>query len=332
MPLVGTGGRAGAARAVVVANASGRGAVLVDQHTDNRSVDAPGSLARPAGRRWPGGGQANEPRVAGGVWRLRKATRRGGELLEPIKWYGRLLGEQALNARIQGSEMPQARPYTTDTALNRPVDALLPESFAAQRFARLLGANQPTLRSECTRLLGICARGGFPAELRGPVGQLVELLETVLAVLDGRIETARRKRPGCRGGQALRRVHQRHRPPGSGMADNSVNPRAVLGAAWRFDARPKPLGAGIIHDTFLVERDGKRMVLQRINRGVFRDPQSAHAQYVCPGVGSPIGKTTRLGTGADPNRRRSILRPQRRAGLADVDLSSGRERLAGRGE
>ena len=111
------------------------------------------------------------------------------ELLEPIKWYGRLLGEQALNARIQGSEMPQARPYTTDTALNRPVDALLPESFAAQRFARLLGANQPILRSECTRLLGICARGGFPAELRGPVGQLVELLETVLAVLDGRIET-----------------------------------------------------------------------------------------------------------------------------------------------
>ena len=76
------------------------------------------------------------------------------------------------------------------------------------------------------------------------------------------------------------------------MADNSLNPRAVLGAAWRFDARPKPLGAGIIHDTFLVERDGERMVLQRINRGVFRDPQllmrnvarvSAHLSAKQPG-------------------------------------------------
>ena len=46
-------------------------------------------------------------------------------LLEPIKWYGRLLGQTALNARMGGQEMPQSRPYGTDTPLNRPVDALL---------------------------------------------------------------------------------------------------------------------------------------------------------------------------------------------------------------
>ena len=112
------------------------------------------------------------------------------ELLEPIKWYGRLLGEQALAARIEGSTMPEARPYTTDTALNRPVDALLPESFAAKRFARLLDANGPALRGECARLRRICAQGEVLPDLRGPVGQLAELLETVLAVLDGRIATA----------------------------------------------------------------------------------------------------------------------------------------------
>ena len=38
------------------------------------------------------------------------------ELLEPVKWYGRLLGEQALNARMEGLDLPQVRPYTTEDA------------------------------------------------------------------------------------------------------------------------------------------------------------------------------------------------------------------------
>ena len=53
------------------------------------------------------------------------------ELLEPVKWYARLLGEQALEARIEGTEMPASRPYDADTPLNRPVDALFPESSTA---------------------------------------------------------------------------------------------------------------------------------------------------------------------------------------------------------
>ena len=43
-------------------------------------------------------------------------------LLEPVKWYGRLLGEQALAARLAGAEMPKARPYQADTPLNRVAD------------------------------------------------------------------------------------------------------------------------------------------------------------------------------------------------------------------
>ena len=58
-------------------------------------------------------------------------------LLEPVKWYARLLGEQALNARIAGSEMPQARPYDTTTPLDRVVDHLPAESHAARAIARL---------------------------------------------------------------------------------------------------------------------------------------------------------------------------------------------------
>jgi len=59
------------------------------------------------------------------------------EVLEPLKWYGRLLGQEALSARIADTEMPQARPYDADTPLNRVVDGLLPESFAARRVAAL---------------------------------------------------------------------------------------------------------------------------------------------------------------------------------------------------
>jgi hexosaminidase len=55
-------------------------------------------------------------------------------LLEPVKWYGRLLGQQALEARIAGSEMPKARPYAVTTPLDKVVDMLLPESMAARRL------------------------------------------------------------------------------------------------------------------------------------------------------------------------------------------------------
>ncbi|MEM9623160.1 MAG: family 20 glycosylhydrolase [Pseudomonadota bacterium] len=56
-------------------------------------------------------------------------------LLEPVRWYARLLGEEALQARLQGQEMPQARPYQTDTSLNRVVDFISPESLAARALA-----------------------------------------------------------------------------------------------------------------------------------------------------------------------------------------------------
>ena len=112
------------------------------------------------------------------------------ELLEPVKWYGRLLGAQALNARMEGRDLPQARPYTTATPLDRPVDALLPESFAAQGFARLLEGDQAPLRRECARLLGICEAGGFLRELQGPIGKLADVLKAVLDVLDGRLQGA----------------------------------------------------------------------------------------------------------------------------------------------
>jgi len=61
-------------------------------------------------------------------------------LLEPVKWYGRLLGEQALAARIAGSEMPQARPYDADVPLTGLADVLPPESQHWRQIEALISA------------------------------------------------------------------------------------------------------------------------------------------------------------------------------------------------
>ena len=111
-------------------------------------------------------------------------------LLEPIKWYGRLLGQAALEARLSGEEMPQSRPYGTDTPLNRPVDALLPESLAARRFGDSLAEGGPALIDECTRLLDACAAEDFIPELTAPIANLRLILQTVVEVASGRLSQA----------------------------------------------------------------------------------------------------------------------------------------------
>ena len=111
-------------------------------------------------------------------------------LLEPIKWYGRLLGQDALKARMGGREMPQSRPYGTDTLLNRPVDALLPESLAARRFEGLLAEGGAPLLGECARLLDICAAQDFIPELMPPIANLRLVLETVVDAVNGRLAKA----------------------------------------------------------------------------------------------------------------------------------------------
>ena len=55
------------------------------------------------------------------------------EMLEPVKWYRRLLGA-VFERRVSGlGESGVARPYDADTPLNRLVDHLPPESFASRR-------------------------------------------------------------------------------------------------------------------------------------------------------------------------------------------------------
>ena len=57
-------------------------------------------------------------------------------MLEPVKWYARLLGPAALAQRAAGTaEDVASRPYDTGTDLGRVVDLLSPESLAARDLA-----------------------------------------------------------------------------------------------------------------------------------------------------------------------------------------------------
>jgi hypothetical protein len=117
------------------------------------------------------------------------------DVLEPVKWYGRLLGEQALSARIAGNEMPQSRPYDADTSLTLVIDGLLPESMTARAVASLCESELAGERAAAVEL------GRFAESwqaLAGQPGCLPELTESarllqalgfmVVEVLAGRVD------------------------------------------------------------------------------------------------------------------------------------------------
>lgn len=124
-------------------------------------------------------------------------------LCEPVKWYGRLLGEIALNARIAGEEMPQARPYDADTPLNRPVDQLPPESLAARV---VLGEDDAALAQRCRRWQQ--ASAPTDGELQPVIEAIRAACGVVLECLDG----ARSRADAVEALQALYRPYGEYMP------------------------------------------------------------------------------------------------------------------------
>ena len=79
--------------------------------------------------------------------------------LEPIKWYSRLLGG-ALSERMEEVQEQSQRPYGVDSALDRVVDFVAPESSEAQRFAAAedKGEFAPAWRSQYACLVTVAER------------------------------------------------------------------------------------------------------------------------------------------------------------------------------
>lgn len=105
---------------------------------------------------------------------------------EPVKWYGRLLGEAALAARLRGTEMPKARPYQVHTPLDQVIDHLPVESHASRALQAL--AQQPddaALREVAAQWQSLCARNDCPPVLQSHRDRLLALQTLVQQRLQG---------------------------------------------------------------------------------------------------------------------------------------------------
>ena len=106
------------------------------------------------------------------------------EMLEPVKWYARLLGGST------PGEVGGDRPYDTNTRLDRVVDCIPPESLAARRLARVRDEDRlreivAGWRSQRDRVKR-CSRQGIVRELTGVSEMLFRLAEQLDAHLHGR--------------------------------------------------------------------------------------------------------------------------------------------------
>jgi len=110
------------------------------------------------------------------------------DMLEPVKWYGRLLGAEALEARIEGREMPQSRPYGVHSSLDRLIDHLPVESRVARELTALCrrtveGDEQATemLRARAQDWLELGEQSAEAlAELQQPAERLARLGELII--------------------------------------------------------------------------------------------------------------------------------------------------------
>ena len=230
-------------------------------------------------------------------------------LLEPVKWYGRLLGQQALEARIAGSEMPKARPYNLETPLNRVVDMLPPESIAARRLDELglvVSANRvrellAPLRDQQVPKIGIaptrpwswcwisllCQRrseqGRNPTGLDGldrPYGEYM-----VAPLYAGAGLCSRKRTRGQAGMVSMNDGASPQAAPASATAATKQMTTDALDAAktaaQAVDAAElEPLGQGHIHQTYLTDasQPDRSYVLQQINAVVYQDIDLLDAQ------------------------------------------------------
>ena len=117
------------------------------------------------------------------------------DMLEPVKWYARLLGSAVMDRRASGApEAAAARPYDATTPLDRVVDFLPPESLPSRRLAA--ETDIPTLRATAAgwrrqraRVARLAERHPAIAELDAASAALHALGEQLDRHLDGETAT-----------------------------------------------------------------------------------------------------------------------------------------------
>ena len=188
------------------------------------------------------------------------------EMLEPVKWYLRLLGVTEFQRRVSGLGSSGAeRPYSTTTPLEGIVDRIPPESLATRRAAADLAAGTSVSRWIAGWREQRIALDRHP-DLLGELRNVSDALVGVADFLNGDANVDIGPLGGPFGEYLL---------PIADVVANHIAPSAAareILSAWGVASTDiQPIDAGHINDTYLVD---DRYVLQRLNRSVFKDPQA----------------------------------------------------------
>ena len=188
------------------------------------------------------------------------------EMLEPVKWYLRLLGVTEFQRRVSGLGSSGAeRPYSTTTPLDRIVDRIPPESLATRRAAADLDAGTSMSRWIAGWREQREALERYP-DLQSELCDVSDALVGVADFLDGDANVDIGTLGGPFGEYLL--------PIADVVANHKPRSRAAREILTAWNVAPsdiQPIDAGHINDTYLVD---DRYVLQRLNRSVFKNPQA----------------------------------------------------------
>ena len=111
------------------------------------------------------------------------------EMLEPVKWYRRLLGADEYAHRVDGvGASTNQRPYNTETPLARIVDRLPPESLRSRSAEADLAAGAAMDAWTAPWRQQRVALASYPA-LQAELGAASEALAALADVVDGRANT-----------------------------------------------------------------------------------------------------------------------------------------------
>lgn len=211
------------------------------------------------------------------------------EQLEPIKWYGRLIGPDRLEARADGQ--PEAhipRPYDLSSSLDRIVDFLPPESIAARRL-------QGKIQGDANWVQTLDSWTKLPEDLATLKSQFREEEYVSLE----RIASTLRELAAVAHGQSAPN-HALEQPVGEYFLPiaHTINQRALrnITAQWSVSGTVSLIDIGNIHDTYVV---GDQFVLQKLNTNVFSHPEILQTNYehIYPRVGDLIPEMIRTKTG-----------------------------------
>ena len=192
------------------------------------------------------------------------------EMLEPVKWYLRLLGVTEFQRRVSGLGSSGAeRPYSTTTPLDRIVDRIPPESLATRRAAADLDAGTSMSRWIAGWREQREALERYP-DLQSELCDVSDALVGVADFLDGDANVDIGTLGGPFGEYLL--------PIADVVANHKPRSRAAREILTAWNVAPsdiQPIDAGHINDTYLVD---DRYVLQRLKPVGVQESASAHAQ------------------------------------------------------